>query len=514
MKKKLIAMLLTVVMIIAFLPAAVFAENVTVTTESEFVDAVNNAASGDIITLGAGFSYSSGTLYIDKELTIDFNGNTVDAGSSCLFDIGSDGKLTIKNAVIIAGCIVDDNCGEFTISDSEFTGESVLSCNYNKSTMEKVKADIDDAVMDYNYGTAVFTDMEVNSDDYAFPVEDQYDDGISTYGVPSMVINGGTFKGPYMNCCLYANCEINNATFEVGDELEIYTDCCEANIVINNSDFTCNGDSVFYLEGYGYDLNLTINGGTFKTIGSCGYPVVYGDSDDVHITLKSGTFSTDDGTHVFNDDYNFDEYTIPRGYYADPADWKENITSYLVIRPCDAAEVGITSTLYVNDAEPAENTYEFTLKDQDGNTVQTVNNSGSGITFDTLSFQEEGTFVYTITQTTKASDGLTVDSTVYTVKVVVTLADGATAYTAAVSYEKDGSAYTGELAFNNTQAPRETPAPVTPAPTPTPNPTPNPVPDIPKTGDNSVICFAALALISGAAWIGTRVFRKKEESED
>jgi len=110
------------------------------------------------------------------------------------------------------------------------------------------------------------------------------------------------------------------------------------------------------------------------------------------------------------------------------------------------AVVNLSAEKTVDGKVPGELSFSFELRAENGALIETVTNNASGLAaFAPLSFEETGSFVYLIREVA-GSDGFTYDETVYTVTVTVTKG---TDYAAAVSYEKDGAAHTGKLAFEN-----------------------------------------------------------------
>lgn len=110
------------------------------------------------------------------------------------------------------------------------------------------------------------------------------------------------------------------------------------------------------------------------------------------------------------------------------------------------AIVNISAMKMLDGAAPSGSDFTFILTDEYGNTVQTVNNDGSNITFDTLSFSEEGTYRYTVKEVAGSDETIIYDNAVYTIMIYVTLSDS---YQAEVTYKKDGAAYDGQIAFAN-----------------------------------------------------------------
>lgn len=92
--------------------------------------------------------------------------------------------------------------------------------------------------------------------------------------------------------------------------------------------------------------------------------------------------------------------------------------------------------------------FEFTLKDSEGNTVETVKNTLAGVvTFSPITYDKAGTYAYTITETNGGTtvDGVTYDDMAITATVSV-VDDGAGNLTATVTYSDDTE-------FNNIYTP-------------------------------------------------------------
>ena len=65
--------------------------------------------------------------------------------------------------------------------------------------------------------------------------------------------------------------------------------------------------------------------------------------------------------------------------------------------------------------------FTFELKDQDGNVVSSAKNDENGaVAFDTISFDEAGTYNYTVTEAAGSDATITYDNTVYNVTITVT----------------------------------------------------------------------------------------------
>ena len=164
-----------------------------------------------------------------------------------------------------------------------------------------------------------------------------------------------------------------------------------------------------------------------------------------------------------------------------------------------AARVTLTATKTLDGQIPTGSGFTFFLDDANGHRLQAKNNQGNNITFDILTFDQTGTYVYYLTEQTGNDKNVNYDAASYKVTVTVTCPYD---YEANVSYEKNGQAYHGVPAFSNTtksvpQTPDTTPTGggTTPAPggtTPAVTPaasqegTPSrPLDTVPKTGDTS-----------------------------
>ena len=112
------------------------------------------------------------------------------------------------------------------------------------------------------------------------------------------------------------------------------------------------------------------------------------------------------------------------------------------------------------DGKTPKDSYTFLLKDESGAVVQSVENNGSSIVFDTMSFDKTGTYVYYITEQAGSNANMIYDSAEY--KVIIEVTKPKIDYEASVSYEKDGESYTGTLTFNNETKPDEPDPPVDP----------------------------------------------------
>ena len=134
-----------------------------------------------------------------------------------------------------------------------------------------------------------------------------------------------------------------------------------------------------------------------------------------------------------------------------------------------AVEATIEATKKLEGKELAADAYTFELKEK-GAVVATAKNTVEGKVAFVRSFEEAGTYTYTLVEKVGTEEGIEYDKTEHTVTVTV-VADDQGLLTATVSYA-DGK----EVVFTNKYT----------VPTPTPEPNPNPVPNNPGTTPDPV----------------------------
>ena len=135
-----------------------------------------------------------------------------------------------------------------------------------------------------------------------------------------------------------------------------------------------------------------------------------------------------------------------------------------------AVEATIEATKKLEGKELAADAYTFELKEK-GAVVATAKNTVEGKVAFVRSFEEAGTYTYTLVEKVGTEEGIEYDKTEHTVTVTV-VADDQGLLTAKVSYA-DGK----EVVFTNKYT---VPTP-TPEPNPNPAPTPDPTPNNPGT---------------------------------
>ncbi|HJF94035.1 MAG TPA: DUF5979 domain-containing protein [Lachnoclostridium phocaeense] len=167
-----------------------------------------------------------------------------------------------------------------------------------------------------------------------------------------------------------------------------------------------------------------------------------------------------------------------------------------------AVSFGASKTLTGRDLKDGE--FTFVLKDGDGQTVAEAKNSVDGtVRFDELTFDQTGTYTYTVSEVKGQDANITYDETVYTAVVEVT--DGLEGSLVAQVTDADGNAL--HMTFNNKY---NEPAKETPGGTSGDEPE---GPGAVRTGDTAPILPAAGAMAAALAVIlamtGTIVRRRR-----
>ena len=167
---------------------------------------------------------------------------------------------------------------------------------------------------------------------------------------------------------------------------------------------------------------------------------------------------------------------------------------------------GAVKVLKGRSLEDGEFTFE--LKDVNGTVVQMVKNDSFGrITFDKLTFDHTGTYIYTVNEKQEQAESITYDTSVYTYKITVT-DDEQGAYQAKVETTPE------EVLFTNVYTkPQEPDEPQKPEKPQKPNKTQKPVKTVtfqPKTGDPAQSGLLIGIMAGAAGLVGVCVIRKKK----
>ena len=156
----------------------------------------------------------------------------------------------------------------------------------------------------------------------------------------------------------------------------------------------------------------------------------------------------------------------------------------------------LTAAKTMDGLIPTGSGFTFFLDDANGQRLQVKNNQGGNITFDTLTFNKTGTYVYYLTEQTGNDKNVNYDTASYKVTVIVTCPYD---YAASVSYEKNGQACTGIPTFSNTMKSVAT-EPVQTLPFGTPD---RPLDNVPKTEDSSNLSFWGILLVASLLSLST-----------
>lgn len=155
------------------------------------------------------------------------------------------------------------------------------------------------------------------------------------------------------------------------------------------------------------------------------------------------------------------------------------------------------------------NDFSFILKNASGDELETVKNKANGsFSFREITYNAEGTYVYTLEEVKGNAEGVTYDKTKYTITVTVTDVNGELKATTEIL--KDGKA-AEELKFvNSYEAPEEPTEPTEPTPGGEGSATPD-EDDPPKTGDESNIGrWTLMMAVSAIGMLAVLVLGKKK----
>ena len=118
-------------------------------------------------------------------------------------------------------------------------------------------------------------------------------------------------------------------------------------------------------------------------------------------------------------------------------------------RDRETVSVNLVAEKIMDNATPDDGeVFTFLLKDENGVEIQRKNNAGADITFDTLTFDKEGVYTYTIVEVNDGNENIIYDESVYTATVTVTAPQTDGAFEAVVEYTKENNAV-NEITFNN-----------------------------------------------------------------
>ena len=271
-------------------PMTVSADTATTVTTGTLQEAINNAASGDVIKLGKDFNESI-TIPADKNITLDLNGKTLTGGANDAIYVSLRATLTINDSVgngsvkaATGGKAAIFNNGTTTIKNGYYTrsaGQWYTIVNHGTMTIENAKAD---ASID---GTSSLIENGYSSYN---KTDERYGhiDGTNAAN-PNLTINGGSFTSTGFNT-------VKN---DDGGVLTINSGIFKA-AYVNTSTKPEDKDN---LGSAIQNWNVaTINGGTFIStadtvvISSGAYK---GNVDKGITQIKNGSFKSENGKNLF-----------------------------------------------------------------------------------------------------------------------------------------------------------------------------------------------------------------------
>lgn len=147
-------------------------------------------------------------------------------------------------------------------------------------------------------------------------------------------------------------------------------------------------------------------------------------------------------------------------------------------------KLGAEKTL--NGKHPRGHSYTFLLRDGHGNLLQTQNNNGGWVEFDSLGFHSAGEYLFYVTEQAGTSSHIKYDGSEYKAIVTVTAHNGS--YIASVRYEKNDRQYEGTPVFKN-------------------------ISDFPLAGDNTPLLLYGVLFITALALLLLLLFKKRKRKE-
>ncbi|MGI6117160.1 MAG: Spy0128 family protein [Bilifractor sp.] len=265
----------------------------------------------------------------------------------------------------------------------------------------------------------------------------------------NVTINGGNYT-------MEANEFIFQMTDGSGNVVSSGTNDAAGNVTMSRMTFTKEGEYTYTLrEAAGSEKGITYDTTVYNVTAS----VEKDANDNLQLTWKFNT--TDGEVPTFNNVYTPDSTPAT----ADLRAMKEFLSMIRELKGDD---------------------FTFQLLDSNGTVIQTAKNTASGlISFDTISYAEEGTWEYIIKEVIPSTDddpnqdgiqqnGITYDETMHTVNVEVIRNEITDRLQATVTYDGGSAAVPIFTNHDNTYTPS------TPGDTPTPTPTPTPSDNTPS----------------------------------
>ena len=307
--KKVISIALALLMVAVMLPVMAMADEAP-TLQSK----IGSANPGDTITLDKDYTED---ITIDKELTIDLNGNKLTNSAGDTITVKANGNLTITGN----GTVDNVTHGKAALRIEE-NGKATLNGGYFNRSKENGKSGtepggnsfytlINHGELTINDGAVVTTASESSTlGRYSSLVENGYQSHDGRTNNPTLTINGGTFKGGLNTI----KNDDNGITNIYGGKCENYYQACVQNhhkATIYNGEFSADVSSAWSVLNCGscssvdpnHDAHeLVITNGNFKgdVRANVGNVEIKGGSfeasfteENENIGISGGTFNTD-----------------------------------------------------------------------------------------------------------------------------------------------------------------------------------------------------------------------------
>ncbi len=378
----------------------------------------------------------SSSASAESMATVVFTGNSTASRGGA---IGSNGKVDI---------------GETENTETSFTVQKVWNDEgYESKRPESITLDV-------KFGKFSFKDIELNAENNYTVTYDQLVSDIASQSDPKLTVSEVEVDGYALTDSSYV-IEGNNVTVTLENTYK--TGDLSIKKSVSKGDKKKTFDFLVNLfDADDYELDSEFN-----------YSIVEDDQEVETGTLKSGDTisltdnqmalikSLPDGTKYSVEeqkdaDYELESSIGTNGIIVFNEVSKAEFTNKKVDeeKPDDKVtptSLKVNAQKTLDGKDPGKNVYEFVLKDELGNTVQIKHNSGKEIAFDTLTFDKEGTYTYTISETKGSDKKINYSTAVYTLTVDVKKEGNK--LVAESSWTLDKKAYNGTPLFENTTKP-------------------------------------------------------------
>lgn len=305
--KKIISIALALLMVAVMLPVMAMADDATLQSK------INAANAGDTITLDKDYTED---ITIDKELTIDLNGNKLTNSAGDTITVNANGNLTITGN----GTVDNVTHGKAALRIKE-NGKATLNGGYFNRSQERGKGAsesgensfytlINNGELTINDGAVVTTASENSAlGRFSSLIENGYFSHNNSTYYPTLTINGGTFKGGLNTI----KNDDNGITNIYGGKCENYYQACVQNhhkTTIYNGEFSADVSSAWSVLNCGscrsvdaiHDAHeLVIKNGNFKgdvraSVGTVkieggSFEASFTKAENATIEISGGTFS-------------------------------------------------------------------------------------------------------------------------------------------------------------------------------------------------------------------------------